>query len=296
MTLSTFRTNAWIRGAPTALAVLLLAGAATVGGTADAAPPGPGPVYVALGDSFAAGGMDPSASAGFCDRSAENYAHLIARDLQVAELRDVSCGSAKTADFTASRTGRDGSTEPPQYAALDTDVTLVTVGIGGNDIGLAKLAVECFVGGLLGSACEVQGRSGELDDSIARFKPTYGEVIEQVRARAPRADIIMVGYPTVFPPGGCPAVQPLSPTAADYVQDHIEQLNDAMKAEAVAHQARYVDLLESTRDHSMCAPPEQRWVEGPITIESGAVPLHPNTAGHANMARQILAELRSAPR
>ncbi|MEU2042328.1 SGNH/GDSL hydrolase family protein [Nocardia niwae] len=276
------------------LAAFLVAGAvgAAAGNTAPASQ-GQNTVYVALGDSYAAGGMPPIVSEGFCGRSGGNYAHVIAQELGVAEFRDATCGGAKVADFTDPRVDEEGRSEPAQYDALTANTTLVTVGIGGNDIGLLQLGIKCYnFWRLRGAACDAGAGPDGYSDSIGAYTQKYGEVIQEIRARAPRAEIIMVGYPTVFQRGGCPTVQPLLPTDSDYFQARIEQLNAAMQAQSTEHGALYVDLLESTRDHGVCAPPEQRWLEGPVTVEPDAVPLHPNSAGHANAARQILAAVR----
>ncbi|MEU2257723.1 SGNH/GDSL hydrolase family protein [Nocardia xishanensis] len=256
-------------------------------------------VYVAMGDSYAAGvGIEPMVSSRLCSRSAVNYASLVAWELAAAEFRDVTCGGADVGDFAAPQIGMTGRTEAPQYDALSADTTLVTVGIGGNDIGLARLAVGCLNPTRReGYSCAASSNSDGTDvyaDKIREFTGTYGEVIEEIRRRAPRAEIVMVGYPTAFRPGGCPDVQPVLPADADYVQARLEQLNAVMKEEAAAHGARYVDLIPSTRGHDACAAPEQRWVEGMIPVMPGGTPLHPNAAGHANAAKEVLATVRGA--
>ncbi|MEV0341792.1 SGNH/GDSL hydrolase family protein [Nocardia sp. NPDC050713] len=256
-------------------------------------------VYVAMGDSYAAGvGIEPMVSSRLCSRSAFDYASLVARELGAAEFRDVTCGGADVADFAAPQVSMTGYTEAPQYDALSADTTLVTVGIGGNDIGLARLAVICLnPTHLSGYSCAASNNSNGTDvyaDKVEEFRGTYGEVIEEIRRRAPRAEIVMVGYPTAFRPGGCPDVQPILPADADYVQSRLEQLNAVMEEEAAAHGARYVDLIESTRGHDACAAPEERWLEGMIPLKPGGTPLHPNAAGHANAAKEILATVREA--
>ncbi|MGW5517517.1 SGNH/GDSL hydrolase family protein [Nocardia africana] len=251
-----------------------------------------------MGDSFASGaGAPPLVSSELCGRSAVNYAHLVAQGLGVTRFRDVTCGGAKVADFSAPRVGETGDSEPPQYDALSADTTLVTVGIGGNDIGLVGLALRCLdVWHLAGYSCAVSNGTGDADvyaNKIAGYADTYGTVIDEIHRRAPRAEILMIGYPTAFRPGGCPDVQPVLPADADYLEARIEQTNMVMEQQSAEHGARYVDLTESTKDHGACAAPDQRWLEGVAPVEAGASILHPNSKGHANAAKQILAAVRN---
>ncbi|MEV0341795.1 SGNH/GDSL hydrolase family protein [Nocardia sp. NPDC050713] len=301
MTKNIFNIQMRFRGGSVLLATYLGA-SAMLGGPAYAsglpsAADAHGAVYVAMGDSYASGaGIEPMVSSRLCGRSAVNYAHLVARDLGTAEFRDVTCAGAKVADFGAPRIGENDETEAPQYDALSADTTLVTVGIGGNDIGLVGLAISCFRAVYrLGDSCAAQNKSNRGDvyaDKIAEFAGAYGEMVEEIRRRAPRAEVVMVGYPTFFRTGGCPLVQPMWPADANYLQARIEQLNAVMKEQAAAHDARFVDLIESTRGHDACASPDQRWLEGPVPVDPSAAPLHPNSAGYVNMANEVLATVQ----
>jgi len=69
---------------------------------------------------------------------------VLAPALHVTTLRDVSCSSATSTHFTNPQQGAVFGTNPARYNALSADTTLVTVGIGGNDIGLVGLAESCI--------------------------------------------------------------------------------------------------------------------------------------------------------
>ena len=93
--------------------------------------------YVALGSSMAAGpGIRPSAAgAPFgSGRSARNYAHLVAERLNL-DLVDVTFSGATTAHVLADRQ----RSAQPQIEALDGSEELVTITIGGNDVGYVPL-------------------------------------------------------------------------------------------------------------------------------------------------------------
>ncbi len=263
--------------------------------TAQAAPPPL--VYVAMGDSFAAGSLVlPAKEVLTCARSAVNYASIIAAELQPAKFRDVTCGAAQTTHFANPQPGIIAGTAAPQYNALSPDTTLVTVGIGGNDIGLVGLALSCvnLLPPGLGKSCKATNTAGGVDklaQKIDAFAPTYGTVIEEIRARAPQAKILMVGYPTGIKKGGCWPVVPVWGMDADYLQAALTRLNIRMAEQANAHGATYVDLATPSIGHDMCKSVGTRWIEGliPNVVTNGLVPLHPNAAGLRNAVPTILA-------
>ena len=93
--------------------------------------------YVALGSSMAAGpGIRPQVrGAPFgSGRSARNYAHLVAEQLNL-DLVDVTFSGATTAHVLAERQ----RSARPQIEALDGSEELVTITIGGNDVGYVPL-------------------------------------------------------------------------------------------------------------------------------------------------------------
>ena len=132
-----------------ALAVPLTAGP-TAGAETAAAPI---EEYVALGDSWSAdvvladtNGLPDSTHAPVdCAQSHTNYPKLLARELGITNFRDATCGSAKTDDFYAPQEDLPlGGTNPAQFDRLTATTDLVTVGIGGNDAGIAGAAMDCL--------------------------------------------------------------------------------------------------------------------------------------------------------
>src|SRR5690349_615175 len=96
--------------------------------------------YVALGDSAAAGPLIPNQDpALWCLRSDRNYPQ-VAAEILGARLTDVTCSGAKTDDFA----GRQFGFVAPQYDALKSTTDLVSITIGGNDVGLVQTALGCI--------------------------------------------------------------------------------------------------------------------------------------------------------
>ncbi|MFE7722757.1 GDSL-type esterase/lipase family protein [Nocardia rhizosphaerihabitans] len=81
-------------------------------------------------------------------------------------------------------------------------------------------------------------------------------------------------------------------TRPTYLQAKLDQLNAVMVAEAAEHDATFVSLDATTQGHDACATPDQRWMVGALPTSLDAIaPLHPNAAGHANTAQQVLVAL-----
>ncbi|MFD9547916.1 SGNH/GDSL hydrolase family protein [Nocardia salmonicida] len=261
------------------------------------------PAYVALGDSFAAGfailPLSPTTT-GICGRSAINYPSLVAKALNVTRFRDVTCAGATThslAGFQPDPMGLQPA-QPPQYNALTPDTTLVTLGMGGNDIGLVELGVACInpLPESMGTSCAEINTAGGRDrigERIEALAPTYGTVFAEIRRRSPLAHIVLVGYPVGIRPDGCAGDQPVQAQDATYLQSKLDQLNTVMAAQAAEHDVTFISLTASTRGHDACAALDQRWMVGALPSTPDAIaPLHPNAAGHANTAQQVLAGLQ----
>jgi lysophospholipase L1-like esterase len=280
------------------LPVLMTAGSAqaSAGGSARPVPSGPARAalgrYVALGDSFTAGPFIPHRHGTpiACLRSDHNYPSLVARMLQPAAFTDVSCSAATTDDMTRAQPVLFGH-NIPQLDAVTAETTLVTVGIGGNDIGYSRIVLTCATLSLTaphGSPC-TRYYGATLDRRVAATAPKVAGILRAVRARAPRARVLLVGYPRMLPARtGC---WPTVPAAAGDVPflDRFERRLNAMLAEqARLAGADFVDAYTSAGRHDMCAA--DRWVEG-IVVTSPAAPVHPNARGMQAVADRVLAVL-----
>jgi lysophospholipase L1-like esterase len=257
------------------------------------------PGYVALGDSFTSGpGLavqlgattGPSAPPA-CLRSSDNYPSLAARALRLS-LRDASCAGATTADLT----GSQGAGIPAQLSALRPSTALVSLGIGGNDIGFATVAADCvsatpWGGTRVGWSCRAHYTAGGVDRLAAAVRAAgvrVTRVLGQIRARAPHARVFVVGYPAIVPPTGA-GCWPRLPFAVDdltYLRGVEADLDAILAADATAAGDTYVDTATPSAAHNACAPASARWVE-PLLFASGAYPLHPSAAGMAGVARLL---------
>jgi lysophospholipase L1-like esterase len=267
------------------------------GPAAGAGPPAPDR-YVALGDSYTSGpGIPNQVPDGVgCGRSDHNYPHLVAAALEVSHFTDVSCGSATTAHMSEAQPLPDGMTNAPQFDALGPDVDLVTLGIGGNDIGFGEIMITCAAHSLLllGAPCRdhYTRRGDELGARIDATAPKVATVLAGIRERAPAARILVVGYPVILPAAG-PGCWPLMPIAIGdvaWLRTAEGRLNAMLAAQAAAAGAAFVDTYTSSVSHDVCRLPGAKWVEGFVPT-APASPVHPNALGMANSAEQVVASV-----
>ena len=278
------------------LLAIALSGTAGAGVSGPLGAGGP-PHYVALGDSYTAGPLipDETGSPGGCLRSTHSYPFLVAAGTGAATFTDVSCQGATTADMTHAQSVPLG-TNPPQDNALSASTTLVTLQIGGNNIGFSNIIIHCTTLSLtdpFGSPCKNHYTSGGTDRlraAINKAAPKVAADLRGIHAAAPNAHVFLVGYPVILPSSGdgCWPAVPIAFGDVPYLRGVETELNSMLATEAAANNATFVDTYTASIGHGVCQAPGTKWVEGLIPT-SLAVPFHPNSLGEQEMARQVLA-------
>lgn len=255
------------------------------------------PNYAALGDSYTSGPLIPLQrdDPWGCLRSTNNYPSLVAPSLPGLEFRDVSCSGADTKDM-ANAQGVTAGPNPPQFDALDSGTKIVTLQIGGNDIGFSSIAQDCGSLTPTGTRCQdrfVTQNGDELRQRIDATGPKVDAVIDGIKANAPNAKIFVVNYSAIFPhaPGvggieGCWPTLTTSPEDVPYLRGIQQYLNAMLETQAAANAVHYVDIYSASVGHDACALPHERWIE-PVTPATPAAPLHPNLIGMIAMAELV---------
>lgn len=275
--------------------------------------------YVSLGDSWTAdvvllsGRGIPSAEFApiDCAQAPYNYPRQVAAALDIATFTDASCGSATSEDFLAPQTGLPlGGTNPAQFDRLTPTTDLVTVGIGGNDIGLAGAVTACVnllppiivlpgvtLPAPLGASCRpAPGSVDPIDAAIAAQEPLIVERIRAIRPRvAPDATIVMINYIAGVPPRGCWPYVPVSNEDMAWVYAKFTALNAMVRRIADASGVGLVDTYTPTIGHDVCRSPLVRYVEAviPLSLNGPAIgiPFHPNSAGADAQAQIVVSNL-----
>jgi lysophospholipase L1-like esterase len=281
-----------------AAAVLASAIAVALPGTAHAA--APTGRYVALGDSYTSGALVPAQVDLNCVRSNRNYPSVTAAAIGSSAFIDVSCGGATTADILNPGSGQLGQRVPAQISAVTAATALVTIGIGGNDIGFSSILTSCAQDSLsnpFGAPCKKRytaGGTDQLQARIAATAPKLASVLRAVHAAAPNARLAVVGYPAILPDtgSGCWPVVPIAIGDVPYLRGIEKSLNAMLSATAAGNGASYVDVYPPSIGHDTCKSTSARWVEGLIPVNEAA-PFHPNMAGERGMAAAVVAKLNA---
>ncbi|MGX1159710.1 lysophospholipase L1-like esterase [Arthrobacter sp. SLBN-100] len=227
--------------------------------------------YVALGDSYAAGIGGGAYVVEDCVRSANAYSEL-ADDLKsVMEVTNVACGGATTQQVVQT-----------QLALLDKKTDLVTITAGGNNLGFGTLAAACgpaLIDPAAGAAC-----FGAITDAQAQIASgaLYQDLVEMIGAvqdAAPKAEIVVTGYPYLFDPV---PFDPTNPTSVFISQANllVFELNATIKAAALATGAEYVDVTDEFAGHGINLSSNDSWINFDPTALDSFENLHPNAEGY----------------
>jgi hypothetical protein len=248
-----------------------------------------GASYAAMGDSYTAapGVLPPSGFFAKCGQSAANYPHLVAAALKLS-LTDVSCGGAKTENFTKSQfTGLE-----PQFSALTPTTEVVTVSMGGNDGNLfGKLLQGCtaldFGQPNVGAPCQ-EHFEGFVTATREEFQPIQEAALAEIHMLAPNAKVFLVGYPDITPADGyCPSAMPWTTGDLSWFRNQVQIVgNETLQQEAEKTGAVFVDTFPHSIGHDVCQPPGVRWIE-PLFGSLTGVPVHPNAIGEEQDALRV---------
>ena len=256
--------------------------------------------YVSLGDSFVAGPLIPAQLPPFgCLKSSNNYPHLAAGPLGLnIPLKDPSCSGAETEDMENPQ-GVTPGPNPPQFDSLSANTTMVSLGIGGNDIGFSSIAQNCLsFQSPEGQPCKdryTATGTDEISERIAATRPLVQKVYEGIRREAPNVQkILFVNYAAILPHEGtgCWPQIPVAKGDVVWLREKHEELNAMLEEVSVANGAEVVDWYEASRGHDACQLPVVKWVEGVVPVNAAA-PLHPNLQGMKAAADLLVAAVRT---
>lgn len=253
--------------------------------------------YVALGDSYVSGPLIPAQSGGLCLRSDQNYPSLTAAALGYS-LTDASCSGSTTVEMDNPQTDLGITINAPELDSVTSGTNLVTLGIGGNDIGFINIIETCAGESLtspFGDPCTQHYTAGGTDQLAATVQatgPKVGAVLQQIHEIDPHATVYVVGYPDILPEvgNGCWPIVPIAFGDVAYLRQTEKELNQMLADEASVNGATYVDTYTPTIGHDVCQAIGTKWIEG-LVPTSPAAPFHPNAQGEAAMAKALEAAI-----
>lgn len=270
--------------------------------------------YVALGDSYSSGDglgqyFEPAAQG--CHRSKLAYPTLVRPpnfNEPVYKLKDdptsdidwgfQACSGATTFNVVDSgQQGRDPlpqlaldrSTDPnPNDLPVDADTDLVTISIGGNDVEWADVLRHCF----FTPDCTTEPYLGRPLAEFLRIErdgvaPLLEEIYSRIRSQAPNAQVLVLGYPQVFPASedeqkcpklNVPGSEGFSTVEQNYLRQATSEMNQTIAARVEAAQdVAFVPVDTVFAGHEVCGN-RGEWINGFSTGDGAS--FHPNAAGH----------------
>jgi lysophospholipase L1-like esterase len=263
---------------------------------------------VNLGDSYASGngaGAYDSFPA-FCNRSANSYTRQLngRRNLTGLPLStdERACLGAQSIHLTQFQPGNiSGLSTPEQNFYLNRYTTrLVTISMGGNDLGFAPKLLDCLseFTDFCGGWGETLVTPTDLQVTQANLTTHYRTILSSIRLDG---QLVVLTYPRVFPRANssmanCPFLIRNSISSNELLQlDRAWTAAQQMiinAARAVGgSRIRVVDMLEAFSGHDVCST--EPWVRGIVDPITGdfAESFHPNADGHAEYARRIAQSL-----
>ncbi|QFG67891.1 SGNH/GDSL hydrolase family protein [Ornithinimicrobium pratense] len=247
--------------------LLIVAGCGLALAAASAFPANGSPqrfVYDALGDSFASG-SGAAAAQDACGRNDLAYPHVLDGRMRIALDDFAACGGATIPSMLAT-----------QMAALGTETDLVTVSIGGNDIGWSAAVTACLVGTEAQCAQSIQATTQSIEQQLPA---DLGAAYTQIRVAAPDAHVVVTGYPRLFSPEHGDFVPfpqlpgMISVAEQRLLNDGADLLNAVIADVAADHGFQFVDVTSRFTGHGVNAG--DAWLTG----LDHPVPLHPTAEG-----------------
>jgi hypothetical protein len=224
------------------------------------------PSYVALGDSYASGTgtrsyIDDGTS---CQRSTYAYPSLIAASRGYS-LTFKACSGAKIPDVTNNQLG-----------ALSSATNFVSISVGGNDAGFSSVLTECAQP-WWSSDC-----NGAIDTAQNYINNTLpgklSTLYASIRAKAPYAKVVVVGYPRIFNGEDCNAGTWFSPAEETRLNATADLINSKTSAQASAKGFSFANPTSRFVGHAVCDDVE--WLNGLSNPISESY--HPNKTGHSS--------------
>jgi lysophospholipase L1-like esterase len=257
---------------------------------------------VALGDSFSSGeGLPPFApgtdtTENTCRRAPHAWPRRLAARLELAAV-SFACSGATTDHVARSDPGRrqrERRTAQLERLAGVLDASLVTITIGGNDLGFAGVLTRCVLARCdrprrRGRAAELEDRRA-LDARLTRLRRILPGLYARLRAAAPHGKLVVVGYPRIFPRRPQATCDGITPAEGRLLNAETARLDAALRAAARRGQARYVGVLDALSGHELSCRPGGGWVTR-LNLADPRSSFHPTLAGHARLAQVVGAAL-----
>lgn len=282
--------------------------------------------YLALGDSYVSGegaynylpGTDEPNNR--CHLSSKSYPFLLGDWLKLDSTHSVACSGARihniigghindaaqnhqeTSDKTLGK-WMPGYQWQGQFIRTEDDrANIITIGIGGNNIGFSDKIKECLKPSVCFTSTYDRIRIAlEINDQFDSLVSTFSYARREALKNSPVAKVYVVGYPQILSASGsvagyCGNNVRLTYEEIQLSENLISYLNNTIRQAAKRAGVSYISIENALDGYKLCDKTNTNAVNGltvgdgtlkyylgPIAIES----FHPSVFGHTLIASAI---------
>ncbi len=228
--------------------------------------------YVALGDSYSSGTGTRTFYEANCQRSVHSYPYLLRNAHLSWTFVNATCSGAKTGDILNT-----------QVNSVTSDTNWVTYTIGGNDAGFSSVITTCAQPSW---ASNCDGAINTAQSYIANTLPGRLDLVNNaIKAKAPSAKVVVLGYPRLFNGTDCNALTWFSGSEMTRLNQTADQLKNQISAAATRAGANFVfrDVIPAFVGHAVCdggGGSATEWING-LSNPIGES-YHPKITGQAS--------------
>ena len=231
--------------------------------------------YVALGDSYSSGLGAGSyiSSSGSCDRSTVAYSAIWASANHPTSYVSAACAGATTSSVISS-----------QLSALSSQTTLVSITVGGNDVGFENVMETC----VLESTSSCVSAVNTAENQVSTILPgNMDRVLSAISAAAPNARVVVLGYPALYDLSRSSTCIGLSTTDRTVLNQAAGLLDQAVQAAAARHGDVFGDVRGPFTGHQICDGGSS-WLHS-VNIFDLSESYHPTAAGQSGGYEPVFA-------
>src|SRR5271170_8127655 len=245
------------------VAALTLGLAGAITGTGTAAKAASSVRYVDLGDSYSSG-VGAGDESGSCDQSPNAYGPLWAAANSAASFTFAACSGATTSTVISS-----------QLSSLSASTTLVSITIGGNDVGFSSIMETCILDST--STCESAVAQAE-QYATTTLPGNLSTLFADIKADAPKAKVVVLGYPDFYDLS-VPICIGLSSGDHQALDNGVNVLDGVIQTAAGNAGFHYAEIRPQFSGHELCD--NAGWLNS-VDIFDIHTSYHPTATGQAD--------------
>lgn len=219
--------------------------------------------YVALGDSYSSG-VGSGSESGSCLQSPTAYPGLWNAAHHPSSYTMAACSGAKTTDVNAN-----------QLSALSSSTGLVSITIGGNDVGFSNIMTQCVLYGESQCVAAVNAAENTARAYLAGWLNT---TYNGIRSHAPNAQVVVLDYPVFYQLGVWYCVG-LSETSRSKIDEGINLVDGIIQTAAQGHGFTFADVRSIFVGHQLCSS-GTKWLHS-LNYTDLTESYHPTAAGQS---------------